>query len=145
LFPPASQSYRLHKFKLYHYPLVTGAAVIALPAPDPIHGAIENHRAAFANLDAVHAHLVATDGPDEPLYAALAAWMVTVKTLIATVPTTCAGLRALTLYMSKPRNEHIGRAVKWVDTHPCGAVTCSMSEAGGPWLLAKHAERLAGV
>ena len=111
------------------------AATLAIPTPDPIYGAMARHAAAFAAFDA------ATDGPDESMYAALAAWTASTKNLIATVPTTRAGLAALETYMKKPRNEHIGRSVRW--PWPGSAVMCSMSEHGGPWLLARHAAAFA--
>jgi hypothetical protein len=122
------------------------AAVPALALPvDPIYSAIAAHREAIANFNTENAKLTAAGGPDvsdcRPAQAALSAECAAAKAVVATAPTTRAGLRALEVHLREDDSRlalHFIERPVTVDGLHMGTVS------GGPvdWLIAKRAAEL---
>jgi hypothetical protein len=117
----------------------------ACPAVDPIHAAIEAHREAVARADYESARLSAAGGSDlvdwRPAHEAHLAAIDSGRALIAIVPVSMAGLRALEAHLRDPR---YSRATRFIERRvEFGDGIASVS--GGPeavdWVVRTARER----
>jgi hypothetical protein len=124
------------------------AAPEAYLAPDPIFKAMAVHQATAAAVDSAHATIVASlpeiietdiDVMQAPIMAEVEATMA----LVATAPTTRAGLQALTVYLREERQHGVSRFVDQTITVD-GHTAISRSIFGGnETLIARRTAELA--
>jgi hypothetical protein len=115
-------------------------------AVDPVIRKIEAHRQAVAFADYESARFTAAGGADfvswRPASEAFLAEIDAAKVLIATVPSSMAGLQALEAHL---RDARYHRATRWIERRvTCG--DCVAVVSGGPeaidWLISQHADAL---
>jgi hypothetical protein len=122
-----------------------GLAITCLPAiagHDPIFAAIGAHRDAIQALDLTYEGRKSMGPEDHALVqAAISADLAAAKTLIATAPTTQAGLQALERHL---REDGAAFALHFIE-RPATYGTISADTQGIDWLSAKRAAEIAGA
>lgn len=122
-----------------------GLAITCLPAiagHDPIFGAIDAHRDATRALDLAYKGRRSMGPEDHKLVqAAISADLAAAKTLVATAPTTQAGVWALERHL---REDASIFALNFIE-RPATYGTISGDTQGIDWLIAKRAAEIAAA
>ena len=130
--------------------IATGLAIAADPGaclmPDPIHAAMASHRTAAKAVDTAHAWMLTLEPTvAETDYSVPTAFMVeigAIKAMIATSPTTRAGLQAFADYLRDERQHQVGMHVDQVRTLEDGRTYTMRDASGTEKLIARRAAEL---
>jgi hypothetical protein len=113
---------------------------------DPVHEAIRIHAQTVARTDAENARLTAAGGPDvadwSRLRSAFATEIAAGKALIATAPTSQAGVEALERHLNHTRYSSTVRYIRRKVEYEGHGVVIVGGDAAAAWLVAGHRERL---